>query len=217
MRALRITLLADGSSDHGYLLPILRWAVQEQGVSDVLLSPVDLRSISPPPRSLPDRLKAALRVEACDLLFVHRDAEAQPPEDRVTEIEKAWTKAQLAEEPRWVPVVPVRMTEAWLLVSEAAIRTAAGNPRGVVPLGLPGLAGLERSANPKQKLEDALLLASGHKGRRRRQFERDMPALKHRVASLIGDFSVLRRLSAFRQLEARLTQSLAELREAGVP
>jgi hypothetical protein len=216
VRALRFTLLADGSSD-AYLLPILRWAVLEQGVSDVLSSPADLRHLSPAPKSLPERLRAALQVEACDLLFVHRDAEAQAPEERISEIEGAWTQAQLGSAPRWVPVIPVRMTEAWLLVSEAAIRTAAGNPRGVVPLGLPGLAGLERSANPKQKLEDALLLASGHKGRRRRQFERDMPALKHRVASLIGDFSVLRRLSAFRQLEARLTQSLAELREAGVP
>jgi hypothetical protein len=40
---------------------------------------------------------------------------------------------------RHIPVVPVRMTEAWLLADEFAIRSAPGNPNGTQSLDLPDL------------------------------------------------------------------------------
>ncbi len=62
------------------------------------------------------------------------------------------------------------MTEAWLLADEAAIRRAAGSPSGRVDLGLPTFAELERLADPKQRLHEALKVASGYTGRRLRNF-----------------------------------------------
>lgn len=46
-----------------------------------------------------------------------------------------------AETTRHIPVIPVRMTEAWLLGHELSIRSAAGNPNGSENLELPDLGG----------------------------------------------------------------------------
>jgi len=55
-----------------------------------------------------------------------------------------------------VPAVPVRMTEAWLLFDEAAIRRAAGCPNGSMPLELPSLKTSEDIPDPKTILHEAL-------------------------------------------------------------
>ena len=49
---------------------------------------------------------------------------------------------------RHVLVIPVRMTEAWLLIDELALRRAAGNPNGRNPLDLPALKDLEALPEP---------------------------------------------------------------------
>ena len=51
---------------------------------------------------------------------------------------------------RVVCVVPVRMQEAWLLIDEAALRRAAGDPNGTQPLAMPDVQRLEELADPKQ-------------------------------------------------------------------
>jgi hypothetical protein len=83
----------------------------------------------PPARlGLAERISRALALFPADLLFVHRDADRGPTATRREEIRRA-VAATMANQ-MTVPVVPVRMTEAWLLIDEAAIRSAAGNPRG---------------------------------------------------------------------------------------
>jgi hypothetical protein len=101
------------------------------------------------------------------------------------------------------------MTETWLLVEEQAIREAAGNPRGRVDLEIPGLREIERIADPKETLGQALLTASEAGGRRRRQLSASLPAAKYRVASLLSDLTVLRRLSAFAAFEEELVNVLS--------
>jgi hypothetical protein len=108
-----------------------------------------------------------------------------------------------------VPVVPVRMTEAWLLIDEKAIREAADNPNGSVALDLPALDRLERTPNPKSTLEKVLETASEKTGRRLDQFRRDLNHRKHRVVQFIRDFSPLRRLPAFSAFE-QLTHNVVE-------
>jgi hypothetical protein len=98
-----------------------------------------------------------------DLLSVHRDADNQPVAKRHTEIAVAAAQAGFDVH---VPVVPVRITEAWLLLDESHIRSVAGNPRGRVELGLPSVAEAERVADPKAVLREALAAASGCRGRR---------------------------------------------------
>ncbi|HUT94205.1 MAG TPA: hypothetical protein VMY37_32390 [Thermoguttaceae bacterium] len=112
-----------------------------------------------------------------------------------------------ADLPPAVPVVPVRMTEAWLLFDEKAIRRAAGNPNGTDPLQVP-VRQAEDIPDPKAVLHEALRTASGLSGRRRQKF--NVRDAVHRVGEYIDDFSPLRRLSAFQRLEEDLATVLRE-------
>ena len=155
------TLVADGSSD-AILLPILTWSLKQQEVKAVVAQWADFSRIPRQPNT-EERLRAALLLYPCDLLFVHRDAEAQPSNSRREEIAHALRFTDVAH----IPVVPVRMTEAWLLADETAIRSAAGNPNGMENLNLPELRRLEDLNDPKKVLHDALIVASGLNARRR--------------------------------------------------
>ncbi len=149
----------------------------------------------------------AVELRPCDLLFVHRDAERASRADRVIEIRKAQGESA---DPRFpaVCVVPVRMTEAWLLFDEAAIRNAAGNPNGHVELALPDLRDVESLPDPKAILHDLLLTASQRGKRRRRTFRVGIAAA--RLADLVSDFAPLRELSAFSAMERDLRQLIKE-------
>ncbi len=199
----RYTLLADGSSDRVLCRPI-EWVlqhvprVQRDGFVRQFYA-------ARPPRDLAAGIEHACAEFPCDLLFVHRDAEGAAPDARVAEIREA---AARATSPSWVPVVPVRMTEAWLLIDEAAIRGAAGNPRGAVPLELPPLGRLEVVPDPRALLRELLVRASEARGRHLRRIRRDLPARIHRVAALIDDFAPLRSLGAFCRFEAETRAAL---------
>jgi len=124
----------------------------------------------------------------------------EPYERRLDEIRRA------ASEIEKVPIVPVRMQEAWLLFDEQAIRKAAGNPGGRIVLTLPPLARLESLADPKKILHDLLLEATEHQGRRRKRFHPSRAAL--RLGEILEDFSPLRALPAFRDAEQRIVETL---------
>lgn len=100
-----------------------------------------------------------------DVIVVHRDADNAGPDPRTQEIINAVTTEAAAAQV--VPVVPVRMTEAWLLLDEAAIRQVAGNPNGRVGLKLPKPHEVESVADPKHALRQCLLTAADCTGRRR--------------------------------------------------
>jgi len=94
------------------------------------------------------------------------------------------------------------MTEAWLLLSESAIRYAAENRNGTVPLDLPSLSRLESLPDPKEVLYELLRVASEKRGRRLKEFKPQRYV--HRIAQVIDDFSPLRKLSSFLALESDL-------------
>jgi hypothetical protein len=132
-----------------------------------------------------------------DIVFVHRDAE---------KLSAAVRLAEIPSRDAVVPIVPIRMTEAWLLIDEGAIRQAAGNPNGKTALALPPVKQLEELPDPKAILRALLISASEYSGRRRRKF--DHAAAFRRLADLIEDFSPLLRLSAFGRFCEDLTAVL---------
>ena len=210
MRSIRYTLLADGPSDR-CLIRVIDWLLD-----DILKSVqiavnaqfADMRMLRNPPSGLSERIKRAIEQYPCDVLFVHRDAEKAARENRVDEISRAIKGTAVDFH---VAVVPVRMTDAWLLIDEGAIRRAADNPNGKVMLTLPALNRIEGLSNPKNALRDLLVAASEKTGRRLKQFKRDLGQRVHRVADLINDFSALRQLAAFRALEKDTRETLATL------
>jgi hypothetical protein len=171
----------------------------------------DLRAFPKPINGLEHKIRAALELYPCDLLFVHRDADREPRATRVEEIRSAVQRIStdfFAGRP-YVCVVPVRMTEAWLLFDEAAIRQAAGNPRSATPLGLPLPKKVEDLPDPKSVLNEALLRATDKPVRRLRKFRTGQAV--QRLAELIQDYSPLRHAAAFQTLEQEIQAVLGEL------
>jgi len=209
VRPLTYTLVADGSSDE-CLKHVINWVLKQEARSTgpLLITPqfADYGARPGPPKRLSDKLRLVVQDYPCDLLFIHRDAEREDPDQRRTEILAA---ARASGFEPIVSIVPVRMTEAWLLFNESAIRHASGNPSGRVKLNLPPLQRLEKEPDPKEVLERLLVMASEASGRRLKQFERNLPKLKPRVAELIEDFSPLRRLEAFSRFENELKDALS--------
>jgi hypothetical protein len=163
----------------------------------------DLGRLPIPPKDLSSKIKQSIDLYPCDLLFVHRDAENLSYIQRKNEIISALSNISLANT-QSICVVPIRMTEAWLLINETALRRAAGNVNGQKPLELPHSSLLEQHSDPKRLLYDLLKAASERKGRRLSNFPVGQSALL--VAEYIDDFSPLRNLSAFRSLEVDLEE-----------
>jgi hypothetical protein len=201
--------LADGPSDQPLGRHVARIA-QRYGFELDVVAP-DLRRLDPPPgRDVAARLAAVLAFdEDFDLVIVHRDAEGQNPEMRRNEVLSG--VATIREQMPALPVVPVRMTETWLLLDEDAIRRVAGRPNGAEPLGLPSPATVEQALDPKQVLRHALELASGASGRRLRRFKRDFGSHRRRLLEGLDHHGPVSQLGAWQQLETNVVRVLGDL------
>lgn len=198
------TLAADGPSDR-VLLPMITWSIKQCDAQPVVEQWADFGRIPRQPNT-EERLKTAFDLYPCDVLFVHRDAEGQAPDLRRGEIADALRGSSI----RHVPVIPVRMTEAWLLADETAIRSAAGNPNGTEDLNLPDVRRLEALPDPKAVLHDALTAASGLNARRRSRFS--VGRRVQLIPNYIDDYSPLQVLSAFRLLQEDIRELIASRR-----
>lgn len=186
----KFTVLSDGSSDR-VLLPILQWMLGTHHAKfDWQGSVADLSSLPNPPKNFHDRITTAIEYYPCDVLFIHRDAEKQKPSLRREEIHQAVSASGITEP--WTPVVPVRMTEAWLLISESAVRETACNPKGSNDLKMPPIARLEAIPDPKRKLKELLEKASEQRGRRLEKLH--FPTLRAQLPHHIQDWTDLLKL-----------------------
>src|SRR5262245_33599477 len=94
MSELRYTLAPDGPTERA-LIPIRSWLLTHQNVTCAIQPEVADPSRLPnrptqgrlPP--LAWRIQQAIDLFPCDVLFVHRDAEGEPRENRLNEIEIA--------------------------------------------------------------------------------------------------------------------------------
>lgn len=212
-RRLKLTLLADGTSDSA-LLPIVKWLWDDLRPNNLdEFTFADPRRIFPliDSNKLDARIFAAMDHFPCDILFVHRDGEKESPEIREQQILHAFnrlrdTKRTTLPHPP-VCVVPVRMSEAWMFSDEMAIRKAAGNPNGRIFLNLPPAQKVEALPDPKGLLYETLVKASELP--RRRRF--DPVRAVARVTELTRSFELLRRLSAFQRFENNVRRLLAML------
>lgn len=201
MTVVRYTLLADGTSDGALLTPI-QWIIEKHFPGLRTLQQFAQHDL-PASLGLQARVDEALRAYPCEVLFVHRDAEREGYNDRFQEIARALGK----REQSWIPIIPIKMTEAWLLGSEKAIRAAAGNPNGREKIRLPSVGEWERLPDPKEDLFEAIRVASELRGRRLA----GLPVKRMRalVAERTEDFSHLRALHSFRELEGAIQKNFA--------
>jgi len=187
-RQLTYEVIADGGTDR-VLVPIIQWAIHRLDPQVELLEPVFRKRDGSVDTFLSNHRSNAM------LLFVHRDAESMSFEQRMAEFDNAPASV--------VPVIPVRMTEAWLLISARAIAEAADRPDADV--ALPAIRDLESMADPKRELEKLLFTAAGHPGGRRgKKFKASLVSRRVNVATLIADYAPLEGINGFRAFQAAL-------------
>ena len=216
MQYLGLALYAEGKTDYRFLRPLLLRlclsacgrAVQPVDVGDVL----ELDHVG--------RLQNASRAEqvaqaaqdaapAWNILFVHADADGDagralrervvPGLDLVRGLGLARTEG--------VAVVPVRMTESWVLADSDALRAVFGTTLDDAALGLSlHGAALERLADPKLTL-DAAFAATRPTGQRARA---GATALLNALGEQVA-LGQLQTLPSFRALEADLDTALRRL------
>lgn len=207
-KSIVFTLVADGPSDR-ILMHVIRWALHECSVRVEKQQWADPHIVGRNGSDVQSKLKVAMEVYPANIFFIHRDAESESYGDRVREIDAS--VPELVE--CYVPVVPVRMTEAWFLHDVDAIRDASGNPNGKCALRLPPCAKVESCRDPKKVLFEALLDATELRGRRREKKDRpkELSRMRARVAELIKSYDSLRGVPSFDEFLKNLDSALKRL------
>lgn len=116
---------------------------------------------------------------------------------------------------RHVALVPVQELEAWLLLEEAAIRRVAENPAGKMPLKLPSPTMVEKIARPKEKLDEAIILASELTGRRREKFVSRLSEKRAVLIRRLDPSGPVSQVPAWQRLQADLRALVADLAADG--
>ena len=190
-RQLAYAVIADGETDR-LLVPVIQWAVHRLDPGVEILEPKFRKRRGGVAEYLAEYRTGAM------LIFVHRDAETLTLEERLEE----FTAVDRGDV---IPVVPVRMSESWLLCDGKAIAKAAGSPSSPAPV--PAVAQIENIADPKDRLDDLLFGAAGAPaGRRGKVFKRSIAQRRVSVAEYVSDYSPLENLPAFRRFQATLAE-----------
>ena len=205
----RFLLVCEGSSD-ATLVQHIRRLLVEYGQSD----PEGMSWAKG--RLLTDKIRSGLQYAGdCDLLLVHRDADASEetpnagPQKRYDEINQSVSDSGYSG--AWVGMVPVRMTEAWLLLDEAEIRGVTGRLRGEESLRLPPPSQVENCPDPKLRLAEALAIASGASGRRLRRLQRDLPQVRYQLLENLPVGGLLKQVPSWVRIRDDLRKALHEL------
>lgn len=218
MTTLVTALYAEGSTDQRFLpLIIQRTAVQilsQRGHTIVdVLEPMPVE-----PAKKDDRaqsiLAVARQVHGYHLLFVHADADASSTTPALRQrIEPGVALIQAAQQrgetvcTDLVPIVPVQMTEAWMLVDRDALLSVIGTPPEHHNLDIPFRPQhVEQIADPKQQL--ARIFAEALASRTRRVRRRHKIAELYEPLGRTVDLTVLAQTPSYQQFVAALTQAL---------
>jgi hypothetical protein len=147
-----------------------------------------------------------------ELVVCHRDTDNTSVAERKAEMVAAVGRVGI--DAALVAVVPVRMTEAWLLLDEDAIRIVAGNPRGRVDLGLPKLNEIERIADPKSVLRAAILKASQTTGRRRERWDKRFGSNRRQLIQRIDLDGPIQEIASWQSLVIEVETAARQLAES---
>lgn len=195
-------LLCEGPSDEG-LVQHLQFLLVKYGAG-VAVGSADNRK-----GTVVEKLRRVLReVAVIDLVFVHRDADSRSPDARISEILDGADSVGVRD--LCVAVVPVQMTEAWLLTDENAIRAVVGKPDGRTDLNLPAIKHVESISDPKSTLAEVLEVASECRGRRLAAVKRQFAGHRKVLLERLDPEGPVTRLDSWRLLE----QSISEIMEA---
>ncbi|MGW4114479.1 hypothetical protein ACWEFJ_26700 [Actinosynnema sp. NPDC004786] len=203
---LSVLFLGEGTSDSG-IVPQVEMCAARLGIEVAITDPDLGRLPNPPGKSVTEKLRTSLSIGGkYDLVIVHRDADRDGREARLREIATAFRDA--APDLLFASVIPIRMTEAWLLTDEGEIRTVAGNPRGRARLDLPGPSRVESVPDPKKLLKDVLGVASGLTGRKLAKFQERFPQHRRQLLERLDPDGPIREVPSWRSFVSDLEHGL---------
>jgi Domain of unknown function (DUF4276) len=216
MRLLSSALYCEGPGDALFLRPLLL-RLCETTAADAQ-EPVEVPDVidlgdkaEHQSRPRDERIASAARAAegAWIVLFIHADADARDARTAIAErVQPAIDRlaADLGANKQAIAVVPIRMTEAWLLADLDAFRSVLGTTLDVDALGLSKVVahGAERVTDPKALVRQAIAVA---KPRARAAQVASYRARLGEAASL----ERLRHLFAFQALERDFRAALVEL------
>jgi hypothetical protein len=215
---IKFLLVCEGSSDRG-LVPHLEALCVRSGALEAMGEAPELERLPRPPgRILEEKVNAALRLAGdVNTLFVHVDADARTNK-QLEQLRQdiADRLAAIKECPRHVCVIPRQELESWLLADEDSIRAVVGNSRSKHSLGLPPPGKIEETAKAKERLEAALIKASGEAGRRLQRVKERFPEFRAMLLQRLSIDGPVSRLSAWQRLVADIetvVRALSHTRE----
>jgi hypothetical protein len=215
MQTVVLALVAEGATDERFLPVIIQRTVQHivagRGRTVVDVLEPQLVRIDPQVSGQAERILAAARETAgYHALVIHADA------DHPTR-ERAWTERIAPGVARvraaginhhLVPLIPVQMTEAWLLADPEALRQIIGTSMTANELRLLARAHqVESDPDPKQTLNELVRRATAHRRRRRPVRVGDLFAPLARTIHL----ERLQGVPAYRQFVADISSVLMAL------
>jgi hypothetical protein len=190
--------MCEGTSDQP-LADIVEYLFAERNVT-LRLSRPDFSALPRVKKDVRSKViaGAALMGSSFDLAVVHRDADNAGWDARQKEILDATLASGVECTP--IPVIPVRMTEAWLLLDEQIIRTVAGNPNGTDGIPLPKLKDVESVPDPKSLLRECLLHAASPRAHRRQTVDRRFYQHRRRLLELLDPHGPIVQLTGWSKL-----------------
>lgn len=218
MEELRLALYAEGTTDEQFLPSILQRTCEQliaknnQTAMNILDPKVIAKNKNIAKRD-ESILQAARDAFDFHILVIHADADSHTQERALQErFQPGHKLVQLSNEQvckNLVPIVPIYMTEAWLLADNDALRQVIGTNMKAQELGLLQKAKLiETDSNPKQTLKNIVQKAYANRSKRHQQV--DLSIIYRSLGRSIR-LEQLGNLKAYNQFVYDLTATLQKL------
>jgi hypothetical protein len=205
MESIAVALYAEGSTDQLFLPDLIRRTVKQSlsqsGQPYIDVKPVDPIGFSKTGMKQDECILQAARYAAdYNILIVHADADHRTADRALKErFHPGYILVQQTKEGVCrciLPIVPVQMTEAWMLADPEALRAALGTSKKAQDPGLPAKAKLvETDSDPKQTLKMLISRANTHRPRHRHIELHSLYAILGRTI----DLSRLRNVPAYQR------------------
>lgn len=218
-----IALTAEGPTDVRFLSGAVRNAVEdilvEEAARQVDVEDVLVLETSKIDRSFSEYVQAAVE-DAYDtgaaILLIHSDADRDNYSERYDHKFRPAFQSLSAQDSeasnyfqdKIVPVIPVRMIEAWMLADKDLLRQKISTNMSVSDLGLDGNP--ESMTDPKDRINQAFVRVNSPSSRNRRLCVNDISQLYEPLGNAIPTSSLMR-LDSYQKFRDELRKALRVL------
>ncbi len=216
---LNVGLVAEGSTDYRFyrfLIPRIleQTAVDCKGIIDIYL-----RQIKHPSNKLdfPEMVRLASQVgfleNGISILIVHTDADSSSDsvalKNKIAPAKKHLTPYPESEYCKlMVPLVPVYMTESWMLADPTLLKSEIELGKGVAGIKFPKKP--ESVSNPKDLINKAIQSSQAHLSRRKKRYYPGIGSLYEELGQNLS-LEKLDRLPSYQKFKESLREAFQEL------